>query len=296
LKHERATEEVRELAALYALSSLTQHEAHSFEIHIEDCPVCKSELSRLEHAVAGIGLTAEEVETPEYLRDLLVARVERDPQVSVSTPLPESDEKTPERNIAPPVFASLAHSTKPKSRRFTQFLIVIFIAFMVSTFWNFMKFGSMRTQNAQLQTQLSASKIEADNLRKESESQNKKPSDFEQILKLMGKAGMRTVWLVGQPSAPSATGALWRDTQQHRYLLMGSFPPAPQGKTYQLWLVTPTKKVSAGLLKASPDGTTSVVAPIPEDSSEATAAGITLEPESGSSMPTTRFSAFGRFN
>ena len=36
MKHERLTEEVQELAALYALGALTQHEARSFEIHLRD--------------------------------------------------------------------------------------------------------------------------------------------------------------------------------------------------------------------------------------------------------------------
>jgi hypothetical protein len=43
MRHERATEELRELAAFYALGSLTQHEAHSFEIHVQEgCPVCEA--------------------------------------------------------------------------------------------------------------------------------------------------------------------------------------------------------------------------------------------------------------
>jgi hypothetical protein len=294
LKHERATEEVRELSALYALGALTQHEAHSFEIHLRDCPVCKSELSRLEHAAAGIGLAAGEVETPEYLRDLLIARVERETQVYASTPKSDPDEKKNATDIEPPVFASLAHDSKPKPRKIIPFIATIILASSIFSLWNSSR--RMAQENNRLQTQLSASKMAIDDLKKKLDTQKNQPAGFAQILEVAGRTGMRTAWLAGQSSATSASGTFFWDTQQHRYLFMGSFPPAPQGKQYQLWLVTPTNKVSAGLLKANPDGTAYIAAPIPEDSSEATAAGITLEPENGSPIPTTRFYALGRFN
>jgi hypothetical protein len=289
------TEEIRELAALYALGALTQHEARSFEIHLHGgCPVCKSELSRLEHAAAGIGLAAEEMETPEYLRDLLLARIEREPQVSVSTPLPDPGEKKPARDISPPLFASLNHSSKPKIRPYKKILCIAIFLFP-AIFYIYM-IHDMRMQNAQLQTRLSASEMEVDHLQKDLDAQKKKPEDFSHILEVAGKPGMRIAWLVGQSPAPSSSGTLFWDTKQHRYLLMGSFPSTPQGKAYQLWIVTPEKKVSAGMIKMNSNGTTYTTAPIPEDLPDATAVGITLELESGSPTPTTNFCARGHFN
>ena len=72
MRHERATEEIRELTALYALGSLTQREARSFELHMnEGCSVCEAEFRKFKHAAAGIGFTAAEVAPPDYIRDLL---------------------------------------------------------------------------------------------------------------------------------------------------------------------------------------------------------------------------------
>ncbi|MDR0843159.1 MAG: anti-sigma factor [Acidobacteriota bacterium] len=73
MKHERATEAVRQRASLYALGLLTQHEALSFELHLEECLVCRAELEKIEHAVAKIGLAVDEVEPPEQLRERLRA-------------------------------------------------------------------------------------------------------------------------------------------------------------------------------------------------------------------------------
>ena len=79
MKHGRATEELKEMAALYALGTLTQHEARSFEMHVkEGCPICESECRKFEQTVAKIGIAAEEVPVPDYIRDLLSARIERE--------------------------------------------------------------------------------------------------------------------------------------------------------------------------------------------------------------------------
>jgi anti-sigma-K factor RskA len=77
---------------------------------------------------------------------------------------------------------------------------------------------------------------------------------------------------------------------------VGAFSPAPPGKDYQLWFVTSESKVSAGLIKANPDGPTCTTAPISNDLPHVTVVGITLEPEGGSPSPTTPFWTLGRFN
>lgn len=61
-------------------------------------------------------------------------------------------------------------------------------------------------------------------------------------------------------------------------------PPPPSGKVYQLWLNQPGEGlVSAGLMSVSPNQTVL----LDGDATTATAAGITVEPEGGSTSPTT---------
>jgi hypothetical protein len=290
LKHERVTEEIRELAALYALGALTQHEARSFEIHLRDCPICQSELIRLEHAATGIGLAVQEVDTPEYLRDLLLARTQRKPALSdsVAASCPEDVAQN-----APPQIEESKSRGKKVGSKFDWALRIVFIVLVLA---GLIAFNNLQMRNARLQTQVSNSKAAMDDLKKGTVDQKKQPVDFEQFLEMAGEPGMRIAWLVGQTPAPSSSGTVIWDTVQHRYLLMGSFPQVPQGKAYQLWLVTPTQKVSAGLIKANPKGPTFATAPITENVPDADSVGITLEPDTGSSSPTTRFSAFGQFH
>lgn len=69
---------MQELTALYALGSLSQREAHGFELHLQEgCASCEADLRRFEITLTGIGLDTEEAGPPEYLRDLLSARIDR---------------------------------------------------------------------------------------------------------------------------------------------------------------------------------------------------------------------------
>jgi anti-sigma-K factor RskA len=61
-------------------------------------------------------------------------------------------------------------------------------------------------------------------------------------------------------------------------------PPPPEGKVYQLWLNQPGEgMVPAGVMPVEPDQTLLLSG----DAATATAAGITVEPEGGSTEPTT---------
>ena len=303
MKHERATEEIRELAALYALGSLTQHEARSFEIHMQEgCPVCEEEFHKFEHAVTGIGFAVEEIETPGYIRDLLLARVEREPQTAESKAAadrksePEAQPAPPQEKpsvvpAAKPVFSQLE---RKQPRIFAWILIAILAALVILAIF---LWKSAKDTNIQLQARASAAEADADNLRIRLDIQKSKVDDLEQILAIVGKPGARIARLVGQAVAPSSSGAVFWDKEQRQCLIVGSFPPAPQGKAYQLWFVTPpTARVSAGFIKVETSGRAFTTISIPGNAADAAVVLVTLEPDNGSQMPTTPYYAIGRFD
>ena len=65
-------------------------------------------------------------------------------------------------------------------------------------------------------------------------------------------------------------------------LYAANLPAPPAGKTYQLWLITPTAKISAGTF--TNEGTGQVV--VPADAGAVVAVAVTDEPEGGSPQPT----------
>ena len=63
-------------------------------------------------------------------------------------------------------------------------------------------------------------------------------------------------------------------------------PPAPPGKTYQLWFITREAKISAGTFQTSEAGEGALRVPLPPEAVQVTAAAVTLEPEGGVPQPT----------
>ena len=71
-----ATHEMTDVAVLYALGALSQHEARSFEEHMaEGCEACTTELKSFELTVGAMALGAPEEQPSDGVREALLARV-----------------------------------------------------------------------------------------------------------------------------------------------------------------------------------------------------------------------------
>jgi anti-sigma-K factor RskA len=296
MKHERATEELREIAALYALGALTQQEARSFEMHMrEECPVCEAEFLQFQRVIAGIGFAAEEAEAPDYLRDLLLARIEREKQPSApagAAPQAVGTEPQAPRPLPPPP-SRLFQFQQPQPRpRFQAF----FLAAMATALClaALIAWRSARESENQLRKTLSSALAEAENLRILLDVQQEKTGQLEQILTMAGRPGVRLARLAGQGAAPEASAAILWDSQQMRCLVFGHFPPEPEGKVYQVWYLTPAAKIPGGILKRNPTGRVFAATPIAPNAAGATAVAVTAEAGSGSQTPTMPYYAAGR--
>lgn len=72
---------MNERAALYALGALSQHEARSFEKHLEEgCEPCADELRDFGGVVASLAFAAPEQDPPPTLRDQLCERLVEEPR------------------------------------------------------------------------------------------------------------------------------------------------------------------------------------------------------------------------
>ena len=71
-----APHEASDVAMLYALGALSQHEARSFENHLADgCETCRAELESFELTVGALGYTAPDETPPARVRAALLAKV-----------------------------------------------------------------------------------------------------------------------------------------------------------------------------------------------------------------------------
>jgi anti-sigma-K factor RskA len=290
VKHERPTEELRELAALYALGTLTQREARSFELHInEGCSVCASECRKFQKMVSAIGIASEEVNAPEYIRDLLSARVEREPQTNVTNSQPNAPA---EKQKQVPLSAPASVLPQPRSNRSNPFpwiLVAILILLGLATVY---AWKSSQDIAAQLEARLSSSQADLRDLQTKLEGQKEDSGNLDRVLTAIGKPGSRIARLAVQTTPPAFSAALFWDTEKGDCLLIGTFPPAPEGKVYQLWFFTAQAKVSAGPFRAGSTGLLTI--PVPQEAANAGAAIVTLEPDNGSQIPTSPYYAVGR--
>jgi len=77
MKHGRADDATKEMAALYALGALTPLEAAAFDRHLADgCDTCRTELRAFDSVVADLGLGAPQTEPPSGLRERLLSSID----------------------------------------------------------------------------------------------------------------------------------------------------------------------------------------------------------------------------
>ncbi len=95
------------------------------------------------------------------------------------------------------------------------------------------------------------------------------------------------VQVLSQVSTKGGTAIVVLSAERHELAVVTSGLPAlPPGKVYQLWLIGKTKIVSAGLLPQARSGQTPAV--LATGVVKGDALGLTVEPASGSSQPTTK--------
>jgi anti-sigma-K factor RskA len=298
LNHDQATEDVRELAALYALGSLTQHEARSFEMHLrEGCAVCEAELHRFERTASGIGFAVGEAETPEYLRELLLARIEREPQETPAEAVQLQKEPPPREIPSPPPMAqSILFGSQRSTPRGFPWKVAALLVAIVALGATLYALRSARATNDKLQAKVSTIQADLDNLNVLLDSQEEKAGRLDKLLAMVGRPGVRIARFVEQTPSRASLGAILCDMEQNQCLLFGFFPAASPQKTYQLWLITSKARVSLGPVHPDPAGRVYAEAAVPGEAADASLAALTLEPDGGSQTPTMPFYAIGRFD
>jgi hypothetical protein len=303
LKHDRSTTEIQETAILYALGSLGLHEARVFEAHLsEGCPICESELHRFERTVAGVGLAVAEASPPEYLRDLLFTRVDRESRTNPAPPWPPKKETdtpqkppeevdVPKKSAAPistPMFRSITPTPEKSYLPWAIAAICAVIAIIVFFAWK---------QSDQTATQrdgeLRQTKEEMAELRTLLEIQQKKGQDLEEINAVLKTPGSRFFSLSGQP--PASLIVLW-DTQKNRWLVTGYLSAAPEGKVYRVWLHSWSSKATMGSLKPDVLGRVFAFIDLPAGFPTVISAQVTLESQEDTKQPTLPAVASGKIS
>jgi anti-sigma-K factor RskA len=238
------------------------------------------------------GMLPADSELPDYLRDLLAARLEREPQAPPQSVQAGGESPRPAVSASASRAAVLTPPPQEKSR--LPWLIITGLA--IAAALAFLAWRQADRAVQRLNEQLSTAQADVTNLRTLIDVQRGRTQELEQIKAAIGSRGMKIIHLQGQPDAPSASLVVLWDMQKNRWLILGHIPPAPSEKVYQMWLLSPKEPVSACLIKTDPLGYVFQSIDVAQDVSRLSGASITLEPEGGSRQPTPPIFALGRVN
>ena len=287
MKHERVTGDIQELAALYALGSLSQHEARGFEAHLKGgCAVCDAELKRFEQAVGMLGLTASEADPPVYVRELLAAEAEHESRQAPAAPPAPAPAAVKPAPVLKPVAAEASAPSRTASgwRAYVPWAVAAIFAVAAGYYylaWQWANEGARVRAD-----EIAAAQGDAEQLRRMLEFERGRAQELDHVNAVLGKPGARVILLAGTDQASAASLAILWDLSGKRWVVTGRLPAAPAGKAYQLWYVTASGRTSAGVLDPDSEGHVFKLIDVPDSAAGFTEAVLTLEPPGGSAQPT----------
>ncbi len=250
-------DELHELAAAYALGALDPQERDEVEAHVASCPTCRAEVGELREVAALLAHSAPLVEPSRLaaLRARVVADATRvRPLVAV-------------RDVA-----SVSRATRSVWSQTTTWLAAasLLIAAVAAGGW-----WQARREEARL----------AKTLAQTSETLAERDS----VLSAFFGPMVHVVSLSeGENQKPSAR-VFWNHTRKEFIITAFNIPPAPPGKTYQLWAIRNGQApLSMGTFDTDANGRALAVRPVGEinEAGYIDNCALTLEPAGGSPQPT----------
>jgi len=270
-------EELKDLVPLLLVDLLGQDEESVVRRHLDaGCPSCAAELAAARHTLDLLPLALPPDMPSASVKSRLMASVRREKgprQPSSQAPQPAS------AAAAAPRTAGLHWSWAAAAGAAGLLLGGIAI-------------GSMMGARSAAET--AALRAEIDQARN---MMARQAGEMEAMRLAMSEAAA-AVHLVSSPSVTvfdlAAQGAETKGAARVFWDRAGSFwqmygaelPPLDPGRTYQLWFITPTAKVSAGSFKPTADGKARMRVQVPAEMGLIVAAAVTEEPEGGSAQPT----------
>jgi len=246
-------EQFDELLTLRVLGSLTEDEAARLDEHLQSgCPRCAAELAATSEALGLLPFALPEVRPSEMAKARLMARV---------------------RGEAP-------RTSSPRATAaWWQVAAATLVAAALGALGGGFSVGrKSEALVAALHARLDEQSAELATLRRQ-------VFQARDAVRMASAPGVRVVELAGQQPMPGASARVFWDPSSDTWqLYAANLPPPPAGKTYQLWLITGTQKISAGTFGEGAASAGQIR--VPADAGTVIAAAITDEPEGGSPQPT----------
>ncbi|HEX6623127.1 MAG TPA: anti-sigma factor [Pyrinomonadaceae bacterium] len=291
-------EEYKELAALDAVGALDAEETRLLGEHLAACAECGREAREWREAAAAIAYAVEPVAPPASLR----ARVLENARLS-ETVLPFKRQAREAAGDGPNVVGdgpnavrqpALRAAAPPAARVGTWRLLasrppLLFGALAAAVAIVFLAALSLMlgTRNRALAAQVAQLSQSLDRAREETLLAREESVRTNEINNIVTAQGALVAVIDGTEQAPGASARLVMDKRTGRAVLAAhGLPPAPAGKTYQLWYIAGGKPQPGGLFTTDGEGRALLSDRVPEAGLGASLFAVTLEPAGGVQAPT----------
>jgi anti-sigma-K factor RskA len=288
-------EQAREALEALALDALDASERDAVMAHLATCATCQTELAALENTANELAYAATPLPMPPAQRDRIRARLmaraaadrgSRDPLAAMVPPLRVEPASVP---TAAPVRPDVTpiHTAAPGRRSYRPAAWLAMAASLGAIRGVGAYLNASRERDALREALVSARAANGTQLAALDSLRATVASRDRMLANLTGPQVAVMKLASTGPTAPS--GMMFWDQRRDAWTFVAHDVPMPKaGRTYQLWLVTPTAKISAGTFAPTPDGEVMMQATyaLPKDSLAAVA--VTDEPMGGSPAPTTQ--------
>ncbi len=245
---------------LYALGALEGDEKRAIESHVAGCASCAGKLAEAQGQMAMSGLSAPPDAPPSGVKEKLMRRV-------ATTNHPRS------------ASAVVASATPGIFDRWWGLVAPLAAGLALAT-------ALLWLHTMQLDRQLN-------DLRATIGQQESKLGEAQSEIDLMGSKDTVMVSLAEQKAQPPGTARVLYNSKKGMLVYNGTLPPAPAGKSYQLWMVPMSgTPISAGVFESRSGDMNRIVMKLPEGMA-AKAFAVTLEPAGGMPQPTGPFVLLG---
>ncbi|MDB4882165.1 MAG: anti-sigma factor [Gemmatimonadetes bacterium] len=269
MSHETAGEALEALA----LDALDASERDAVMAHVSGCRTCQDDLAALENTAGELALAAQPLAMRpgqrERIRARLLARAAADRGAvgRAAEVVPISAAAPVRRRVRGSAWLAMAASV----------IAVLGVG------------GSVRARQErdELRETLRAAAAEQRASSTKLDSLRASLEDKDRMIANLTGANVAVMTLASAgPESPS--GRMFWDQAHDAWTFVAHHVPAPKpGRTYQLWLVTPTAKISAGTFAPNASGEVMMRATYALAKDSLAAVAVTDEPGSGSKQPTT---------
>jgi hypothetical protein len=255
-----ACSEADELAGLYVLDALDEHDRALVASHLAECPNAHEQFAELGGVVPALALLAEPVDAPADLRArVLAAYAQEAPQ-----PIP-----------ALPADLRMTRMSAPVEARRTA---------AAPRAWQLPAWGSWVTAAAAALLVVALVGAWGLAARADADRAVARTQEVERAIAALSDPGSSVAILRGSGPAAGASGFAAFPAEGGGYVVLVDLPSAPAGQTYQAWYIAGDTPASAGLLSVGSDGYAVLAQAQPVAGTQVVA--LTLEPAGGSVAPT----------